>query len=149
MADGVIRSPEAFDANPSYRALAYGRQKFIWSFLKPAFDWGIAPTDIDGLVERRGNYLLYECKEHGAKVSTGQGRMLRDLNERHGFTIFVVTGFNAMSISALDVVWPRRVRHEAYRDIDANFLIDKTRQWFDWAEKAPSPKALRCFLTIF
>ena len=140
MANGKIYNRGAFNASPSLRAGVWGRKKFIWSFLKPAFDWGIAPTDIDGLVERNGNYLLYECKEAGQKIPTGQGRMLKDLNIRHGFTIFVVTGFNEQNISALNVIWPRQVKHDAYQNINAKFLLEKSRQWFDWADgnkKAP------------
>ncbi len=72
MADGKIYNRKAFDANPSLRVCKEGRKKFIWDFLKPAFDWGIAPTDVDGIVERNGNYLLYECKESGNEIPKGR-----------------------------------------------------------------------------
>jgi len=139
MADGKIHSVAAFNASPSYRACIDDRPKFIWNFLKPAFDWGIAPTDVDGLVERNGNYLLFECKYPGADIPTGQKRMLKDLNERHGFTIFVVTGFTQANISGLFVSWPRGAKKEPYKNIDSNFLLDKTRQWFDWADQRGPP----------
>ena len=139
MADGRIYSQQAFDASPSYRAHQQSRSKFIWDFLKPAFDWGIAPTDIDGIVERNGNYLLFECKHNGKKISIGQARTLKDLNERHGFTIFVVEGFTADTISGLFVSWPRGVRKEPYKNVNSHFLLEKTRQWFDWADSVSAP----------
>lgn len=137
MANGQIQNRAAFDGSPSVRAWSTDREKLIWDFMKPAFDWGIAPTDIDGLVERNGNYLLFECKRKGAEIPIGQQRLLRDLNERHGFTVFVVTGFTESTICELDVFWPRRVRHEPYRNIRARVLLDKARQWFDWADGKP------------
>lgn len=141
MADGRIHNQAAFAASPSYRQYAYGRQKMIWDYLKPAWDWGIAPTDLDGLVERNGNYLMFECKNKGAELNTGQKKAIRDLNLRHGFTVFVVTGFTESSVSELSITWPRRVLHESFTDIDGQFLLKMCRKWFDWVEgNSPEPR---------
>lgn len=65
-----------------------------WAILHGCFgSTRISPTDVDGLVERNGHYLLLECK--GAKVTgldTAQHIVFRGLARDHGVTVFVLYG---------------------------------------------------------
>ena len=86
MADGVIRNIESF------RVAKQKQRGMEWQFLSGCFDYGIMPTDIDGAVERNGNYLLFEEKAVGVDLTIGQSRMLNDMNQKYGMTIFVIWG---------------------------------------------------------
>ena len=44
-----------------------------WGILKGCFgDSKIEPTDMDGLVERKGHFLVLEAKQPGVKIKQGQ-----------------------------------------------------------------------------
>lgn len=74
----------------------------IDSFVKNLWDWKIldgcfgksriSPTDIDGLVERRGKFLMLEGKSLGKDVPTGQQIMFNNLVKTGVFTIIIVWG---------------------------------------------------------
>ena len=56
--------------------------------------------DVDGLIERRGNFLFIEWKEPGASLTTGQSITLKRLAAIPNFTVLMVEGDNAkMSVS--------------------------------------------------
>lgn len=65
-----------------------------FDFLKGCFgDTRIMPTDVDGIVERRGRFLLMEFKPDGKAVSTGQLitlKRLKRLARLQEFTVVVV-----------------------------------------------------------
>lgn len=53
-------------------------------------DTRIMPTDVDGIVERRGRFLLMEFKTLGKLVSTGQMITLKRLARLPMFTVVVI-----------------------------------------------------------
>ncbi|MGH9249745.1 MAG: hypothetical protein ACRD0W_09565 [Acidimicrobiales bacterium] len=65
-----------------------------WAILKGCFGMtGIEPTDLDGLVERNGHYLLLETKdatEHGLDV--GQHITFSGLARDKDFTVIIIYG---------------------------------------------------------
>jgi hypothetical protein len=64
-----------------------------WGILRGCFgDTKIAPTDIDGLVERRGKFLVLEAKGEGVHVKQGQGLTLEALCRTGLFTVIIVWG---------------------------------------------------------
>ena len=52
----------------------------------------IEPSDIDGIVERNGYFLVIEAKGKNARLSRGQEIMLRRLAKIDKFTVIVVWG---------------------------------------------------------
>ena len=52
----------------------------------------IEPSDIDGIVERNGYFLVIEAKGKNARMSRGQEIMLRRLAKIDKFTVVVVWG---------------------------------------------------------
>ena len=72
------------------------------AYVNSLWDWGcldgcfgktaIHPTDIDGLVERKGHFLFLETKGPGVSLPTGQLRMFRRLIENPRMTVFIVWG---------------------------------------------------------
>jgi len=135
MADGVIRNIDEF----RNRKRKQRGTEFL--FLQGCFDYGIMPTDIDGIVERNGKYLVFEEKYPGLNLEKGQHRMLEDLNNKYGMTIFIIWGdteipyIEEMSIwrpyGTLSVYQEGRQRVKA----DINYVRYKVRQWFEWADR--------------
>ena len=85
----TVRSPEAF--LKSLPANFDGT--FDWSWTKGCFgETNISPTDFDGVVERHGNFLIFETKDVGVTVPQGQLRALKALWQRGGITLLFVYG---------------------------------------------------------
>ena len=73
-----------------------GYAKSVWQWcevLKGCFgNTTIEPSDIDGIVERNGYFLILETKGRNASLSRGQEIMLRRLAKLDKFTVVVVWG---------------------------------------------------------
>jgi hypothetical protein len=64
-----------------------------WGCLRGCFgDTRIEPTDIDGLVERKGHFLLLETKAPTAQIKGGQEIMFQALRATKRFTVLVIWG---------------------------------------------------------
>ena len=64
-----------------------------WAILDGCFgETNIKPTDIDGLVERNGKFLILETKQPGAQIPTGQHIMFRNFIKRQGDAVLVIWG---------------------------------------------------------
>ena len=50
------------------------------------------PSNIDGIVERNGKFLVMEWKRPNEKVSIGQQILLKALSSKPGFTCVVING---------------------------------------------------------
>lgn len=62
-----------------------------YDFLEGCFgNTKIMPTDVDGIVERRGKFLLIEFKPEKKPISTGQLITLKRLARLPMFTVIVV-----------------------------------------------------------
>ncbi len=64
-----------------------------WSILDGCFgNTRIRPSDVDGMVERNGEFLAIETKGPGAPLPTGQFWMYCALAERPGMTVLILWG---------------------------------------------------------
>jgi hypothetical protein len=64
-----------------------------WDCLSGCFgNSRIRVSDLDGIIERNGRFLVLEAKSHGASVSTGQRRMFDEMAKTGVFTIIVLFG---------------------------------------------------------
>lgn len=102
-----------------------------WGFLDDAFaPTKIKVTDGDGIVERRGHFLLFETKKKGVEIPDGQ---------QYLFDAWVAAGNHAM------IIWGRqsekRFNIKWLYQRGELMLMDKTlddiksivRKWFQWA----------------
>jgi hypothetical protein len=74
---------------------AYAERAWDWGFLNGCFARPrIRPTDLDGIVEQNGRFLVLEAKPAGASIdeNSGQGRLLTALAALPGFTVLVLYG---------------------------------------------------------
>jgi len=66
---------------------------FDWDFLQGCFgDDRRMPMDFDGVVERNGQFLVFETKKPGVPVPSGQAIALERLRQTGLFTIFIIWG---------------------------------------------------------
>jgi len=126
----TVKYPDRFN-----RALPAGFDGlFDWDFLLPAFQGTrITPMDLDAVVERNGQFLVFETKENGAPIPVGQTITLERLVLK-GITVIVLRGKTAAEINGFDV-WKLRRGEVWKRHIPgtADELVAKVREWFIWA----------------
>jgi hypothetical protein len=79
---------ELFDLQPP------ARFDGVWDFdvLEGCFPRGITPTDLDGMVEVNGRFLVFETKLPGTEMPEGQERALRALVATGLFTVLFLQG---------------------------------------------------------
>ncbi len=85
-------------------------------------------TDLDGIVERRGRFLVVEWKAPGASVKRAQERALDELNRLDQFTVKIVHGTS-------DPMEPKLYRAPFGQDVPtdlANFQ-QRCSRWFQQA----------------
>lgn len=71
----------------------YTQSLWDWGILKGCFgSTHIEPTDVDGLIERRGKFLLLEAKSPGKFIPKGQQIMFDNLLKTGIFTVLVIWG---------------------------------------------------------
>lgn len=108
----MIRYQRAFDSAPPAKFDGV----FLWDFLRGAFGPTIEPMDFDGVVERRGNFLVFETKAPGALMSKGQRLTLLALIRDRRFTV-VYTAKTPETITGWEV-WTRQGTQQIIGDCD-------------------------------
>ncbi|KKM95369.1 hypothetical protein LCGC14_1188930 [marine sediment metagenome] len=74
---------------------AYGDAAWDWSLLNGCFgDSKIRPSDIDGVIERKGHYLYLEAKPSRGHLGQGQRILLEGLCKQPNNIVIVVWGDN-------------------------------------------------------
>lgn len=102
-----------------------------WGFLDDCFENGIRVTDVDGLVERRGNFLVIETKAPGVSVPEGQRILFDQLTRSPRFNVLILWGRpNAPELMQL---WN-------YTDPEPTNVVDvkaRVARWYRWANENP------------
>lgn len=114
----MIRDPERFVAG-----------LWDWTCLQGCFgDTKIEPTDLEGFVERKGQFLILETKAPGATVPKGQEIMFKN--------------FAASGIGTVMILWghrnaPEKIRvmrgnyDRIFENADMGMLCRYVSRWFD------------------
>lgn len=100
-----------------------------WSCLDGCFgDSKISVTDIDGFVERNGQFLVIEGKGFGVPIPKGQEITFQRMVESGLFTVIIVWGkpLKPQKIRVLNQHFDR-----TYDDASMFRLRDTVRQWFE------------------
>ncbi len=103
-----------------------------WSILNGCFgETRIAPTDIDGLVERNGTFLYLETKHPNVEIKRGQMLTLLRLVATGFFTVLVIWGERNQ---------PQKIRFMSSAkscefDADLDKLRDIVSRWYLWADQ--------------
>jgi hypothetical protein len=116
---------------------AYQSSVWDWSWLNGAFGGSlIRVSDIDGMVERRGNFLMFEGKKGGV-VSNGQSIMF-DAWVRNGNALLLLHGMDHgdrdMIIVARGGLWSHESSPINGNRQTVRRLCD---DWYQWANQNP------------
>lgn len=107
---------------------------FDWSWTQGCFGNGrITPMDFDGVVERKGNFILFETKNLGVPIPSGQMYTLEAAHRLGCFTIFLIHG--KTEPESAQIWYPGVGKREIHEGVDA--IKEKVRSWYAYAEKNP------------
>ena len=105
---------------------------FDWSWTQGCFGQGrITPMDFDGVVERKGNFILFETKNLGVPIPAGQMYTLEAAHRLGCFTIVLIHG--KTSPESAEFWYPGVGKRETYQGIEA--IKSKVSGWYSYAEK--------------
>ena len=96
----------------------------------------VAPTDIDGVLERNGHFLFMEYKGTGLSLPMGQRIMLKNLKrlDPDKVTVWVVWGEDTDEDATCEVgSLDKNGDVVGVETITAGQLGLRTRAWLDWA----------------
>ena len=96
----------------------------------PAF----MPSDLDGIAERKGHFLIMEWKRPGEKASEGQKRLLQALAANPKFMVVVIIG-NTDGETKIDEFWQYAPDGKCFKS-GVGFEAFKAfyRLWYDYAD---------------
>ncbi len=113
---------------------------FDWAFLKGAFGPVIMPMDFDGVVEKNGNFLLFETKTLDKEVPQGQLITCRALIRTGDWTIFFVWSSDYDDYVELEI-WHRNGSRVPREPTDYGTIKARASDWYKWAcERKPQCK---------
>lgn len=113
------------------------KSRWNWDILLPALTGKQAIGDVDGIFERRGQFLLLETKLPGKELEPAQRWMYEKLARTGFFTVMILWGWPNEPRYAQFFYPGRRIR-EGQMLIDE--LIRRVYNWRIWAEKqGPTP----------
>lgn len=110
--------------------LRHAQSKWSWAWLVPAFgDSRISPTDVDGFVERNGQFLVLECKPVLEAMPQGQRLALTALARIPVFTVLILIGNPPDDPRELITLPNWDVREPVTQEQ----MIETVRRWYEWA----------------
>jgi hypothetical protein len=112
---------------------------FDWDFLLPAFaGTRIQPTDIDGMVERYGRFLLFETKQPGKHLEQGQVIALENLIllGKGRIMLMILYGKNPDEIHNMEIwLYSNDKVMKIERECTAEIVVEHVRGWFNKANE--------------
>lgn len=115
-------------------------------YLQGVWDWGILrgcfgesriePTDLDGMVERNGRFLVLEAKSPGASIPLGQKLTFEAMQKNGAFTVLIVWGETNAPQSILRVS-PHASKY--FPSANMQLLREIVSRWYAWAERQIPP----------
>jgi hypothetical protein len=126
----TIKHPSGFARSPS----AGNDGVFDWSWTQGCFGQGrISPMDFDGVVERRGNFLLFETKDLDVPVPAGQLITLKSAHSLGCFTVMLIHGKTEPERTELWFPGSAEKQHL----IGKEAARQKVAAWYSWADRNP------------
>ena len=93
----------------------------------------LIPSNVDGILERNGQFLILEWKRPGEKVSEGQRIMLQALAAKPSFMVVIIYG-NTDNETVIDSYWLLTPEGKPYkRGIGFESFKTFYREWYLWA----------------
>jgi hypothetical protein len=126
----TIKHPDGFARSPS----AGFDGVFDWSWTQGCFgNRRISPMDFDGVVERKGNFLVFETKDSGVPVPEGQMITLKTLHALGCFTVMLIHG--KAEPESTEIWFPGSTERQHL--IGKEAVMQKVSAWYLWADQHP------------
>lgn len=77
-----------------------------WGILDDCFPGGMKIGDIDGLFERKGNFLVFETKQPGVPIKKGQQITFDNMIKTGLFTVILIWGTKNNPVE-IQVMYPK------------------------------------------
>ena len=123
----TINHPSTFFRSPS----AGFDGVFDWSWTDGCFgDTRIRPMDFDGVVERKGQFIIFETKGVGVPIPKGQLYTLESIHRLGCFTVMLIYG--KTKPESAEVWYPGTSTRRLVVGIDP--IQDIVRQWYAYAD---------------
>jgi hypothetical protein len=107
---------------------------FDWSWTQGCFgDKKITPMDFDGVVERKGNFLVFETKNLNVQIPSGQLYTLQALHRLGCFTILLIHG--KTQPERIEVWYPSSTEVKVLHGVDS--ARQTVSGWYTWADSNP------------
>ena len=95
---------------------------------------GFTPSNVDGIAERKGKFLIMEWKRPNEKSSKGQQYMLQALAAKPDFIVVIIRGDtdNGINIQNFYLVQPQGgciLIGNGWESFKAYY-----KQWYEWAD---------------
>ena len=103
---------------------------FDWSWTEGCFgQTNIKPMDVDGIVERMGQFLVFETKAKGAPLPNGQRYTLEAMHTTGQYTIMIIWG--KVVPEEFEVWFPSGEKREYHGVEKAKEVVSR---WFEYAD---------------
>ena len=116
-----------------------------WSFLRQSGCFGdtkIEPTDVDGMTERNGYFILIEAKSPGVKIKTGQSILQTSLVDTGVFTVVNMWGrARTQTVCEMEVLNSHLFRYKR-EPADISHMVALHKNWFQKVEKLPPARTI-------
>ena len=95
----------------------------------------IAVSDIDGIIEISGNFLVLEFKEHN-HIPRGQQILFQRMTRNKPFFVLIIEAdVETMTVYGVNYVADGKI--EPQREMDLAGLKKAIAEWSEWAQKNP------------
>lgn len=114
---------------------------FDWSFTAGAFgESKITPMDFDGVIERKGNFLLFETKAIGVSIPKGQLYTFESAYRLGCFTIVFIEGKRhpEMAKTWCQPGFKSGAKMSRHMPASPDRLNKFSRDWYEYADAHPS-----------
>ena len=106
---------------------------FDWSWTEGCFNAKTRPMDFDGVVERKGNFLIFETKDLDVPLPAGQRYTLQAAHRLGCMTIMLIHG---KKLPERGEIWlPGQKTIETFEGVDEARAV--VAWWFKQADRTP------------
>jgi hypothetical protein len=133
----TIKHPETFLNSP---AAGYDGV-FDWSWTQGALGIGrITPMDFDGVIERKGNFLLFETKGVGVPIPLGQMYTFESAFKLGCFTIIFIEGKLSPESAKIWCAngFKNNIKMDRHAETTPERMHNFVADWYDYADKNPA-----------
>lgn len=98
----------------------------------------LLPSDLDMVIERKGQFFIAEWKRSGELMSDGQKRTLKELSYLPNFFVYIIEGYSDHEHRQVGEVCKMKSNTIESLGKGEDFLKDMIRAWYKYANSKTS-----------